>query len=445
MFAHGARTATCALDVEVRWGDGELLASEHLRELVRYRLRTDALAAHERGFVVQPAWLCADAKADGMTLASAEGDLVNVFPVTGATQTLRMGEQTLVHVGPLVFRFAVVAPRWNGSPGFLQTLSPRPHAWTFASFALHALALGCMMLMPPKASSLSLDLMSEDTRYMRYLSTPVTRDEADLPWTSQDGARAEGETSKKHAGEEGKAGDDKAAKTDRRMAVQGRDDRREVARTVSAHEAQQAGVLGVLAAASSTLGPSSPFAADKPLGYDPVGALGALFGNTIGENQGAGGLGMRSTGRGGGGDARGTVGVGTLNTGDGARGAPGAHGWSAPRREARVPVLRQHEADVHGSLSKEVIRRTIQRRLNEVRYCYESGLARDPSLSGRLAVSFLIAPSGVVQQTAIAESTLGNRAVSDCVAAAVRRLSFPAPEGGGYVRVTYPFSFTASE
>jgi TonB family protein len=168
-----------------------------------------------------------------------------------------------------------------------------------------------------------------------------------------------------------------------------------------------------------------------------------LFGNTIGANQGFGGLGMRNTGRGGGGDAQGAVGVGPLNTGDGARGAPGGHGWSGPRRDARVPVLRQHEAEVRGSLSKEVIRRTIQRRLNEVRFCYESGLARDPGLSGRLAISFLIAPSGVVQQAAIKESTLSSRAVADCVAQAMRRLSFPAPDGGGYVQVTYPFSFAA--
>lgn len=443
MEAHGARTATCALDVEVRWGDGELLASEHLRELVRYQLRTEALSAHERGFVVQRAWLAADAPAEGMTLASAEGDAVRVQPILGDAHTLQLGESAVVHVGPLVFRIVVVAPRWNRGSSFLQTLSPRSHAWTFASFALHALALGCMMLMPPKASSLSLDLMSEDTRYMRYLSTPVTRDDEDLPWTSQDGAQAEGETSKKHADEEGKAGDDKAAPSDRRMAVKGRDDRREVARSVSTQEAREAGVLGVLAAASNTMGPSSPYAADTPMGYDPVGALGALFGNTIGANEGVGGLGLRRTGRGGGGDATGTVGVGTLNTADGARGAPGAHGLSGPRRESRVPVLRQHEADVHGSLSKEVIRRTIQRHLNEVRFCYESGLARDPALSGRLAVSFLIAPSGVVQQAAIAESTLSSNTVADCVAQTMRRLSFPAPEGGGYVRVTYPFSFAA--
>jgi hypothetical protein len=174
-----------------------------------------------------------------------------------------------------------------------------------------------------------------------------------------------------------------------------------------------------------------------------VSAIGAVFGNTIGANEGMGGLGLRKAGRGGGGDAVGTIGVGKLNTGDGARGAPGAHGVSGPRRESRVPVLRQYEADVHGSLSKEVIRRTIQRRLNEVRFCYESGLARDPALSGRLAVSFLIAPSGVVQQAAITESTLSSSSVADCVAQAMRRLSFPAPEGGGYVRVTYPFSFAA--
>jgi len=445
MDTHGARTTTCALDVEVRWGEGELLASEHLREVARYRLSTAALAPHERGFVVQREWLGDDDVVDGMLLASVEGELVQVSHVGGARQSLRLGERTIVHVGPLVFRVSNVAPRPEVAGGWASTLSPRSHAWTFASFALHALALGCMMLMPPKASSLSLDLMSEDTRYLHYLTTPVTRDDDELPWTSDHQNKAEGETSARHAGEEGEAGDHKAPRTDRRMAVQGHDKTRQVSRQVSSSEAQTAGVLGVLAGASAALGPSSPFAADRPLGYDPIGALGALFGNTIGDNHGQGGLGMRNPGRGGGGDAVGTVGVGTLNTGDGARGSPGGHGWSGPRRESRVPVLRQHEAEVRGSLAKEVIRRTIQRRMNEIRFCYESGLARDPGLSGRLAISFLIAPSGAVQQAVIKESTLSSRAVADCVASAMRRVSFPAPNGGGYVQVTYPFSFAAAD
>jgi len=39
----------------------------------------------------------------------------------------------------------------------------------------------------------------------------------------------------------------------------------------------------------------------------------------------------------------------------------------------------------------------------------------------------------------VASSTMGNSQVEDCIAKAVRRWTFPSPEGGGVVIVTYPF------
>ncbi|MDB4972100.1 MAG: putative abductin-like protein [Myxococcaceae bacterium] len=444
MRAKAARTATCALDVEVRWGDGELLASEHLRALSRYQLSVRVLPAGAAGFVVKRDWL-EGAGDRAFTLAQLEVDHALITEVSGASRTLRLGEQTLVHVGPLVFRLALVEPRATATSVWTEALRPRDHAWTLVSFGLHALALSCMMLMPPRASSLSLDLMSEDTRYARYLTTPVAPEELELPWTrdGQDQAPAS-EESPRSAGDEGQAGKVDAPKSDRRMAVQGKSSERLLSNKPTAAEAREAGLLGALATASANLGPSSPYGPDTQVGYDAVSEIGKLFGANVGESEGLGGLGLRGSARGGGGDAEGTVGVGTLNTGEGARHALGAtHGLLGRSREAHVPSLRSGTPEVRGSLSKEVIRRAIHLHLNEVRFCYERGLVGDPQLSGRVAVSFLIAPSGAVQQAGIKESTLGSKAVTDCIAQAVRRFTFPAPEGGGYVQVSYPFSFAA--
>jgi hypothetical protein len=44
----------------------------------------------------------------------------------------------------------------------------------------------------------------------------------------------------------------------------------------------------------------------------------------------------------------------------------------------------------------------------------------------------------------VAGSSLGNRSVETCIAGAVRRWSFPAPDGGGIVIVNYPFMLTSS-
>jgi TonB family protein len=209
---------------------------------------------------------------------------------------------------------------------------------------------------------------------------------------------------------------------------------------VHAGSVAQLGILGVLAAHGGSVGATSVFGG-QALGYDPHDAIGRLFGTDLGASLGFGGLGMRGAGRGGGGDAWGTIGVGKLNTGDGAAGAPGRGTLSRLTRKERVPQLRVGEVVANGSLSKEIIRRVIHRNLAQVRACYEQGLSSRPELAGRVSIRFMIAPSGSVQQALVGESSLGSAEVEACLARAVRRWSFPAPEGGGYVTVSYPFLF----
>ena len=60
-------------------------------------------------------------------------------------------------------------------------------------------------------------------------------------------------------------------------------------------------------------------------------------------------------------------------------------------------------------------------------------------LQGRVAVKFIISPTGAVQTAAMASSSLGNAKAEQCIVNAVRRWTFPSPEGGGIVVVTYPF------
>jgi len=184
-------------------------------------------------------------------------------------------------------------------------------------------------------------------------------------------------------------------------------------------------------------------------GADPLSALGALMGDSIGDNFGYGGLGLQGTGRGGGGTGEGTIGLG--NVGAIGRGAGGGTGSAYARgsggfrgRSAAVPRIRTGNADVRGSLSKEVVRRIIRRHINEVRFCYEQGLHRKPSLQGDVAVKFIIAPTGNVQTSAVASSTISDGRVERCIATAVRRWRFPTPEGGGIVVVTYPFNLQAT-
>ena len=63
-------------------------------------------------------------------------------------------------------------------------------------------------------------------------------------------------------------------------------------------------------------------------------------------------------------------------------------------------------------------------------------------LKGRVEIKFIIAPTGAVQNSVVSKTEVGNQ-VAQCIANAVRRWTFPSPEGGGIVSVTYPWTFSA--
>ena len=173
-------------------------------------------------------------------------------------------------------------------------------------------------------------------------------------------------------------------------------------------------------------------------------AWGGLVGSEVGEAYGVGGLGLVGTGRGGGGTGEGTIGLGDTGligkgdeagTGSGyGRGAGAGFGG----RGTAVPTVRQAKATVSGALDRDIIRRIVRAHINEVRSCYNQGLARDPGLGGRVAINFTIDGDGKVSAAVVSESTLTDAAVATCIAGAVKRWAFPKPKGGT-VEVTYPF------
>jgi TonB family protein len=99
---------------------------------------------------------------------------------------------------------------------------------------------------------------------------------------------------------------------------------------------------------------------------------------------------------------------------------------------------------VMGSLDKELIRQVIHRNRNQIRYCYESQLTKFPKLSGKVAVKFVISPTGTVTSSQVNQTTVDNAELETCVAGRVRTWLFPKPKGGGVVIVTYPFIFKQS-
>jgi hypothetical protein len=79
------------------------------------------------------------------------------------------------------------------------------------------------------------------------------------------------------------------------------------------------------------------------------------------------------------------------------------------------------------------------------RACYELGLTKNASLSGRIAVRFVIQEDGTVKDPSEdAGSTLADREVSSCLLREFGKLSFPKPDGG-IVTVVYPLVFSPDD
>lgn len=328
----------------------------------------------------------------------------------------------------------------------------QPLMYVFGSMLVFGILLTLMYFIPPGGRGLNLDLLNTDSRLVQYLMEPPATEEEETPeWLDDSNEQdSEGGKGKRHKGEEGAMGKKEAQKTNNRYAIEGAAEESQMAREEAREQAANAGIIGTLRAMSGAWNsPTSPFGAETAIGSDPMSALGALMGDQIGENSGFGGLGLRGTGRGGGGTGEGTIGLGNLGTighgggggtGNGyGRGAGGFRG-----RAARVPRIRSGNAEVRGSLSKEVIRRVIRRHINEVKFCYEQELNARPDLEGRVTIRFIISPTGAVQNAVMQASTLRNQRVESCIAGAVRRWTFPAPDGGGIVIVNYPFMLSAA-
>jgi Ca-activated chloride channel family protein len=113
--------------------------------------------------------------------------------------------------------------------------------------------------------------------------------------------------------------------------------------------------------------------------------------------------------------------------------------------QSSPPLVLTADIVVRGGLDKSLIRRVIHFHLNEVKFCYEKELLQNPRLAGRVELKLVSDGTGNVTSAAISASTLGNAAVESCIAAAARRWTFPAVQGGGIVQVSYPFVFQPAE
>ena len=177
---------------------------------------------------------------------------------------------------------------------------------------------------------------------------------------------------------------------------------------------------------------------NNPLSGNSQGIGGVL--GAKGVQVGSGGLGSSGSGLGGGGTASGLGGLGNKGSGRG-RSGYGTGGGSFGKKK-KGAISRRGRAIVLGALDKSLIDRVIKRNMSQIRYCYQRQLSKNPSLSGKITIKFVISKTGSVSRASVKRSTMGNKAVESCIAGRFRRFKFPQPKGGGIVIVSYPFIFS---
>jgi hypothetical protein len=280
------------------------------------------------------------------------------------------------------------------------------------------------------------DLFKNPSRMAKFVIKPPE------PKPKQQGSQGEkkdepGEMAEKHKGEEGQMGKKDAPKTNARSAPKAIDpNAKEIVK--------RSGLLGALGRGGGGL--STVFGSGG-LGGDLRGAVGNMFGPVVGDSYGLGGLGIRGSGSGGGGQGE-TIGIGAVGT-KGRGGGLGSYGTGVGglgKKGERDVNVATGPATVMGSIDKELIRKVIQDHAAQIRYCYETQLAINPRLQGKVAIKWVINADGSASSPQVDHSatTLEDAKVHECMMSRITSWAFPKPKGGGIAVITYPWILRSS-
>ena len=98
-----------------------------------------------------------------------------------------------------------------------------------------------------------------------------------------------------------------------------------------------------------------------------------------------------------------------------------------------VPGTKQ----VQGKMPPDLVERFVRLRFPRLRACYETGLKKDPTMGGKITISFVISKKGTVRAPSLVSSALSDKATNDCLVHQFAVLTFPRPVEEA--NVTYPF------
>ncbi len=391
-----------------------------------------------------------------VTVPSRATARVDGIPRRESTLLLQRGNTAELTVGAFCLRIehGVHEAREKGE-GVLERLKSPGTGCLLGSAFVHAAVFAAVALVAPSLAAAEADPFDRDRlALMQRLLDASAQREVVRP--EQDSEAAAGGESARAAAPahdaQGEAGHPDT-KHDGRLAVRGdaRPTDVKFARERALADASTFGAISALAslAASDPNAPIVPWGSVSE-GSDDVSKIGHLFGTSIDDAAGVGGLSMSGLEQGGGGTANsiGLNGFGPLGSAGTCAGPGPCSGVGSDRgrrlaagRVSHFKGPRYGAPTTNGRLAPEVIQRIVRLNDGRYRFCYENALRNDPSLRGRVTVRFMIDRSGAVAVAADGGSDIPDEGVRRCVVSSFLGLSFPQPENGT-VSVVYPIVFS---
>jgi hypothetical protein len=108
--------------------------------------------------------------------------------------------------------------------------------------------------------------------------------------------------------------------------------------------------------------------------------------------------------------------------------------------KAMVTARMTQTVKIEGGMSREMVKQVIDQHLGEITFCYESALAANPNIMGRVIFEWKILLSGRVGEIRIVASNINSNEIHDCIKSAIKSWQFPNPVGAEVI-VSYPFVF----
>jgi TonB family protein len=105
------------------------------------------------------------------------------------------------------------------------------------------------------------------------------------------------------------------------------------------------------------------------------------------------------------------------------------------------PVAYQGRADITGDLDKATVKRYIDSKMNQVKWCYQQALLKKPDLQGEMTIEWIITPNGKVMGVKVLSSAINDKEMEQCIVSRIETWVFPPSKSGLPGKVRYPFIF----